>query len=152
MYGLWPDLRVRVGMAEPIPPFTGELQKATYVFFMEKLRNGVSELVKLFSFSFGHGKYWVPKRARSALDAAITELAEKSGNFPAKAVDGNLDQFLEDRRAAIHRDCAEFFRRFYPNSPMPSDVVDKVISIYRTLIIDGRQVPRSTQGGFNWRS
>lgn len=101
---------------------------------VEKQRKRVTELVQLCSFSFGQGKYWVPNTAKAALNAAIDKAGESSQSSLSAAYKGDLEEFLEERRPAVKQDLEKIYQRFYPNSPMPPDSVDKVIDLLRERV------------------
>jgi hypothetical protein len=101
---------------------------------VEKQRTRVTELVKVFSYSFGNGKYWVPSTARAALNAAIDKADKSSQSGLSAAYGGDLDKFLEQRRPAIKQDLENIYKRFYPNSAMPSDSLDKVMNLLRERV------------------
>ena len=94
---------------------------------IEKARKGITEIVKLFSFTFGVGKYWVPDCAREALGKAIALLDKDSGESLNKSLGGNLDAFLNSRRAAIKKDCENIYKKFYPEGTMPESVIEEVL-------------------------
>ena len=98
---------------------------------VEQHRKQVTELVQLFCYSFGPGKYWVPNTARAALKAAIDSAGKSSQSTFSAAYGGDLDGFLKGRRPAIKQDLESIYKRFYPNTTMPSDSVDKVITLLR---------------------
>lgn len=102
----------------------------------DDLRNRVNELVKLFSFSFGRGKYWVPNSARQALDAAIHEVMESSEGFLESAMQGKAEPFLLSRKEGIDKDCSEYFRQYHPGKRIPAGIVDKVVQLLRERIKD----------------
>lgn len=101
---------------------------------VEQQRKRVTELVQLFSYSFGNGKYWVPNIARPALNAAIDEAAKSSEATLSTAYGGDLEKFLEQRRPAIKQDLENIYKRFYPDSMMPQESLDKVISLLRDRV------------------
>lgn len=101
---------------------------------VEKQRKRVTELVQLCSFSFGQGKYWVPNTTKAALNAAIDKAGESSQSSLSAAYKGDLEKFLEERGPAVKQDLEKIYQRFYPNSPMPPDSVDKVINLLRERV------------------
>lgn len=101
---------------------------------VEQQRKRVTDLVQLFSYSFGTGKYWVPNTARAALNAAIDNAGKSSQSTLSAAYGGDLDKFLEGRRPAIKQDLENIYKRFYPNTAMPSDSVEKVITLLRDRV------------------
>lgn len=101
---------------------------------VEEQRKRVTKLVQLFSYSFGTGKYWVPNTARAALNAAIDVAGEQSQSTLSTAYGGDLDKFLEGRRAAIKQDLENIYQRFYPNTAMPSGSLEKVLQLLRDRV------------------
>ena len=108
---------------------------------VEQQRKRITDLVQLFSYSFGTGKYWVPNTARAVLNAAIDNAGKSSQSTLNVAYGGDLDKFLEKRRSAIKQDLESIYTRFYPSTAMPSDSVEKVISLLRD------RVKGATKGG-----
>lgn len=101
---------------------------------IEKLRTGASDLLKLFSFSFGHGRYWVPDCARSALKAALDALSTRAGQQFDEALQGNARRFLAERRDAIEGDLKAFFGKLFPNRPLPGHTTDEVLALLEKRI------------------
>jgi hypothetical protein len=101
---------------------------------VEQQRKRITELVQIFSYSFGTGKYWVPNTARAALNAAIDKAGQSSQSTLSAAYGGDLGRFLEKRRPAIKQDLENIYKRFYPNTAMPTDSVDKVIALLRDRV------------------
>lgn len=101
---------------------------------VEHQRKRITDLVQLFSYSFGTGKYWVPNTARAALNAAIDSAGKSSQSTLSAAYGGDLDKFLEARRPAIKQDLENIYKRFYPSTAMPPDSVDKVITLLRARV------------------
>lgn len=101
---------------------------------VEQQRKRITELVQLFSYSFGTGKYWVPNTARTALNAAIDKAGKSSQSTLSAAYGGDLGKFLEQRRPAIKQDLENIYKRFYPSTTMPSESLDKVIALLRDRV------------------
>lgn len=101
---------------------------------VEGQRKRVTDLVKLFSYSFGTGKYWVPNSARNALNIAIDAAGESSHSALSSAYGGDLDKFLGARRPAILQDLENIYKRFYPNGAMPSESLETVIGLLRDRV------------------
>jgi len=101
---------------------------------VEQQRKRITELVQLFSYSFGTGKYWVPNTARAALNAAIDKAGKSLQSILSAAYGSDLGKFLEGRRAAIRQDLENIYKRFYPNTAMPSESVGKVIDLLRDRV------------------
>lgn len=121
---------------------------------VEQQRKRVTELVQLFSYSFGSGKYWVPNTARPALNAAIDEAAKSSDTTLSTAYGGDLEKFLEQRRPAIKQDLENIYKRFYPDSVMPAESLDKVIGLLRDRVnaaSKGGLAPKITSTSISFR-
>ncbi len=101
---------------------------------VEQQLKRVTDLVQLFSYSFGTGKYWVPDTARAALNASIDHADKSPQSTLSTAYGGDLEKFLGSRHPAIKQDLENIYKRFYPNTAMPSDSVDKVITLLRDRV------------------
>lgn len=101
---------------------------------VERQRKRITDLVQLFCYSFGTGKYWVPNAARTALNAAIDAASKTSKSSLSAAFGGDLEKFLAGRRPAIKQDLENIYKRFYPNTAMPSDSVEKVVDLLRNRV------------------
>lgn len=121
---------------------------------VEQQRKRVTDLVQLFSYSFGTGKYWVPNSARSALNKAIDEAGKSSQTTLSAAYGGDLAKFLDGRRPAIKQDLENIYKRFYPNTAMPSDSVEKVIKFLRDRVSSATKdglAPKITSTSISFR-
>lgn len=121
---------------------------------VEQQRKRITELVQIFCYSFGTGKYWVPNTARAALNAAIDKAGKSSQSSLSAAYGGDLDKFLEQRRPAVKQDLENIYKRFYPNTAMPSDSVDKVIALLRDRVTGATKdglAPKITSTAISFR-
>jgi hypothetical protein len=137
------EAEVRIGAVKQKQSFTIELfDDPGTRRQIEKLRTGASDLLKLFSFSFGHGRYWVPDCARSAMDAALAALNTRAEKEFGTALKGDAKQFLAGRRAAIETDLKAFFGKQFPNRAMPERTTDEVLWLLE------KRIDAIQKGGF----
>jgi len=135
------ESEVRIGAVKQRQTFSIELfADAPTRGRIEKLRTGTSDLLKRFSYSFGHGRYWVPDGARNALKAALEQLAARAGEEFNEAVQGDATRFLSGREAAIDADLKAFFGKLFPGRTMPSRTTSDVLDLLKKRI-------ESIQGG-----
>lgn len=121
---------------------------------VDKQRKIVTELVQLFSFSFGTGKYWVPNTAHETLHKAIKVAGEKSQPSLKLAYGGDIEKFLAGRKPAIQQDLENIYKRFYPNGTMPSDSVDNVLKLLTERVKEAEKeglVPKITSTEISFR-
>lgn len=148
---------LQIGAVRQKQSFTIDLfAEPVTVRAIEKLRTGAGELLKLFSYSFGHGRYWVPDRARSELDGAIDRLRERAEKEFGVALGADLESFLQRRRTAVGADLTAFFTRLFPGETMPAGKVDEVLALLKERVEAVRGsgfIPRmsSSRVSFEWR-
>lgn len=120
---------------------------------INKLREGVRDMISRFTFALAENMRWIPHTAREELERALQRMSSEGTQLIALLLKDGVDQFIEARREALVRDIQSMYERNHGSGVVPDKVIVRVTESIRDRLNkakSGDLLPSLSYGSFGF--
>ena len=94
---------------------------------IDRLRRVSGELLPRYSFSLADGVRWIPRKAMSLFEEALTAANEDAKKLLGEAIGASVEEFLDSQRNRIQADAQRMYEAYHPGGKIPDNAVTNIL-------------------------